>query len=234
MKLLKGAGLLMFIFVSSLVLFGCLENSEEDDADNDVKQEEDQVIYDTTGILENKVFLGAEEAENEVIFVLDYKCPYCKEWYQDIYPLLKEEFIDDGEVKFFVQPQVFLSMESLLLTDFTQKVEVLYPEKYFDLIDRIIKDSDLEHWGTEEHVHLLSEDLALSGWEEVELDYDIISKTRQTTRGLEVDVVPTIYVNGRKVIDSNDFAEISRLIDETTNAKWNVKGELCEDGANDC
>lgn len=238
LKILKGIVLLVLIVMSSLFLWNVLEDAGEDGETNEeadhVEGGDDKVIYDTTEIIENKVSLGAEDAEKEVLFVLDYKCPYCKEWYRDTFPQLKEAFIDKGEVKFFVQSQVLLSIESLLLTDFTQKVETLYPEKYFELIDRIIIDSELEHWGTEKYITELTEDLALVGWEEVELDYDIIRKTRQTTRGLEVDVVPTIYVNGRKVSDSNDFEEISRLINETKNAKWNVQGELCEEGANDC
>ncbi|MFA9557061.1 thioredoxin domain-containing protein [Evansella sp. AB-rgal1] len=191
-------------------------------------------IFDTSEFIEGRVFLGNEDAPNEVILVLDYMCPFCKEWIEDIFIPLKEEFIDNGEAKFYSFPQVYLSKKTLALTEFTQKVEEVYPELYFDLLERIFTDHELEHWGTDEYIRDLDEAFGLEGWEEVELDYDVIRRTRQVTRGLEVEVVPTVYVNGRKVNDRMDYEEISNLIKSTRNMNSAASGEVCERDAGDC
>jgi protein-disulfide isomerase len=116
-----------------------------------------------------------------------------------------------GKAKFYSFPQVYLSKQSLALTEFTQKVEEIYPEQYFQLLERIFGDHGSEDWGSEEYISALGEEFQLTGWEEVELDYDVIRRTRQVTRGLDVQVVPTIYVNGRMVEDRMDYEEIKTL-----------------------
>lgn len=236
LKIVKVIGLVALIVMSGMFLFQTISSLGDNDEDeiNEEGNSEQDVVYDMEEFVEGRIFLGDEDAESEMIFVLDYMCPYCKEWYRDVFPKVKEEYIDTGKVKLYFQPQVFLGKKSLALTEFTQKVEKLYPEKYFELIDRMEGDYDLEHWGTEEYILEVSEELELIGWDEVELDYDVIRKTRQVTRGLNVEVVPTIIINGHHVSDSSDYEEIKTLITETKNAKWKVTGELCDEDGENC
>lgn len=191
-------------------------------------------IYDTTKFTEDRVYLGEEGAENEVIFVLDYSCPYCKEWVEDVYHRLKEEFIDSGEVKFYTLPQVYLSKETLALTEFTEKVAESYPEHYFDLINSLFENQGADHWGSQEFITEMAEEFKLTGWDDVTLGYDVIRRTRQVTRRFDVEVVPTIYVNGRMVGDRMNYDEISRLIQETGPEPWITDGEGCQEGAGEC
>lgn len=209
--------------------YGKEQNEETDCKEGEGEME---VVYDTEEFVENRIFLG--DGEDEIIFVLDYMCPYCKKWYEEVFPKVKEEYIDTGKVKFYFQPQVYLSKKTLALTEFTQKVEKLYPDEYFALVNRIIRERDLEDWETEKYIRELSEEMELTGLEDVDLGYDVIRKTRQVTRGLNVDVVPTIIVNGRHVSDSHNFEEIKTLIEETTKAKWKATGDLCDESGEDC
>ncbi|SDY91843.1 Protein-disulfide isomerase [Evansella caseinilytica] len=237
--LAKGIALLACITMSGLFLYDLFTGNGdgESNADSEKAVANDKAserLYNTVEFTEGRVFLGNEAADNEVILVIDYACPYCKEWLDEIFVPLKEQFIDQGEVKFYTLPQVYLSKETLALTEFTQKVESLYPERYFELLDSIYADHESDHWGSEEHINDLSDALELTGWSDVELDYDVIRRTRQVTRGLEVDTVPTVYINGRMVQDRMDYEEIVNLIENTEIPAWSAAGELCEQGADDC
>ncbi|WP_169837673.1 thioredoxin domain-containing protein [Salipaludibacillus agaradhaerens] len=190
--------------------------------------------YQTADLIEDRLFLGEEEAENEVIFVLDYACPYCKEWVEEIYGQLKDDYIDSGDVKFYILPQVFLSKESLALTEFTEKVAQRYPEQYFDVTHKIYETFEDAHWGSEAYIESLASEFDLNEWEEIELDYDVIRRTRQVTRGLDVEVVPSIYVNGYKIEDMMDYEEIKHLLETTERAKWPSSGESCGENDDDC
>jgi protein-disulfide isomerase len=131
-------------------------------------------------------------------------------------------------------PQVFLSKESLALTEFTEKVAQRYPEQYFDVTNKIYETFEEDHWGSDAYIESLASEFDLNEWEEIELDYDVIRRTRQVTRGLDVEVVPSIYVNGYKIEDMMDYEEIKHLLKTTERAKWPSSGESCGENDDDC
>lgn len=227
---IKLIGLVALLVMSSLFL----KTNFESYGQEEISEKEEEIVYNTSEFIENRVFLGEEDAPDEIILVLDYMCPFCKEWVEEIFTKLQEEYIDTGKAKFYSIPQVYLSKQTLALTEFTQKVEEIYPERYFDLLERIFADHGLDEWGSEEYIDGLAEEFALSGWENVELDYDVIRRTRQVTRGLDVLVVPTIYINGRMVEDRMNYDEITNLLEKTNIARWSATGELCGRDAEEC
>ncbi|MCD8510341.1 MAG: DsbA family protein [Bacillus sp. (in: Bacteria)] len=227
---IKIIGLVALLIMSSLFL----KTSFESYGQEELPEAEQETIYNTTEFIENRVFLGDEDAQDEIIFVLDYMCPFCKEWVEEIFVKLQEEYIDTGKAKFYSIPQVYLSKQTLALTEFTQKVEEIYPERYFDLLERIFADHGLDDWGSDEYIDGLAEEFSLAGWETVELDYDVIRRTRQVTRGLDVLVVPTIYINGRMVEDRMDYEEITNLLEKSNIARWSATGELCGRDTDEC
>lgn len=63
-------------------------------------------------ITSDKVVQGNNDAKVTVIEFADYQCPYCGQWYTDVYPSLKSEYIDTGKVKFVYWDFAFLGAES--------------------------------------------------------------------------------------------------------------------------
>ncbi len=45
-------------------------------------------------------WLGAEDAKVTVIEFSDYQCPFCRKFWTESYPQLKEDFIDTGKIKY--------------------------------------------------------------------------------------------------------------------------------------
>lgn len=221
--------LMIVVLVFGFFLGWTIAPTDQEENSEQIESEQSYSIFDTSEFTEERIFLGNEEAENEVIFVLDYACPFCKEWVEEVYSPLKEAFIDTGKVRFYTLPQVYLSKETLALTEFTEKLARSYPEEHFNVVNKIYETHEKDEWGSEAFIHELAEEFELENWEDVQLDYDVIRQTRQVTRGLEVEVVPSVYVNGRMVKDRMDYEEISRLIEETEPAAWTSDGDSCDE-----
>jgi protein-disulfide isomerase len=43
---------------------------------------------------------GSESAPLWVVEISDFQCPYCKQWHDSTYPMLKREFIETGKIRF--------------------------------------------------------------------------------------------------------------------------------------
>lgn len=48
---------------------------------------------------DDDAFLGEEDAPVTIVEFSDYQCPYCKAFYTDTLPAIKEKYIDTGKVK---------------------------------------------------------------------------------------------------------------------------------------
>lgn len=62
-----------------------------------------QAPQNPTGLqvnVEGEPFLGDANAEVVIAEFSDYECPFCKRFFDNTYPQLKEEYIDTGKVKF--------------------------------------------------------------------------------------------------------------------------------------
>ncbi|SEN90686.1 Thioredoxin [Amphibacillus marinus] len=175
-------------------------------------------VYDTTPVDDQPlVYLGDEDAETEILLALDYSCPWCKVWMEEVLPELEEEYITTGEATFRIQAMTFLDNASLRLANFDQNIIRHAPEQYFAVARRIIQDSQSEdddgYWGTDAYISDLVAEFALDSelmLQEPELDSMNVSRRYQ--RGLNVETVPSVYVNGVKVNEPFDIDEIHNLI----------------------
>lgn len=58
--------------------------------------------------------LGSDDAPVKVVFFEDFTCPHCASFEKENFPILKEEFLDSGEVEFFLINMQFLGPDSVL------------------------------------------------------------------------------------------------------------------------
>ncbi|MFB1051887.1 DsbA family protein [Paraliobacillus sp. JSM ZJ581] len=176
----------------------------------------DQV--NTTPIDDQKmVYLGEEDAANEIFLAFDYSCPACKNWMSEVLPELEQKYIETGEAKFRMQSMVYLNDASLRLSKFDQNLIHYNKEEYYEIARRIISDSQSQDgaWGTEQYIKDIISEYGLD--QETMLqdnEVDPINVTRKYTRGLEVESVPSVFVNGIKVDEPFSIKKIESLINE--------------------
>lgn len=68
-------------------------------AANNAQQNPNEPKFKEVSIDDDPV-LGSKDAPVTIIEFSDYDCPWCKYFYDEIYPSLKKEYIDTGKVKF--------------------------------------------------------------------------------------------------------------------------------------
>lgn len=160
------------------------------------------------------IYQGNENADNEMLFLFDYACHWCSVWINDIYPIIKSDYIDQDELKFRTQAMVYVNDSSLQFANLDQNLKKYAQADYDHIFYQIIVDAESEpNWGSEQYINDLIEiyqldhELLLA-----EPDLDSIQVSRTYTRALEVDVVPTLYINGIKVEDPYDLNQIDKLL----------------------
>lgn len=154
------------------------------------------------------VYLGNENAENEVLLAFDYSCPHCHRWIKEVFPEL-EPLIEKGTVKLRTQSMVYLNENSLRLSKLDQNLKKNQPNEYFNLFFKLMDDENIDNWGTDTYIEELVEEFHLNSEKLLsEPNIDVINITRAYTKNLEIEYVPTIFVNEKKVEDPFSIKEI--------------------------
>lgn len=81
------------------------------------------------------LFLGDETASVTVIEYASLTCPHCATFHKNVYPSLKENFIDTGKIK-FVMREVYFDKYGLWAG---MLARCGAPERYFPFIDLLFK-----------------------------------------------------------------------------------------------
>jgi len=79
------------------------------------QNEEKNKISDIS-ISENEldIVFGQESAELTIFLFSSYNCSFCRKFFTEVYPLLKQDYIDRGKVKLVLKPVELSSDESIL------------------------------------------------------------------------------------------------------------------------
>lgn len=162
--------------------------------------------------LDEKVALG--DGPHEIVFVFDYSCPWCKKWMESVLPEVESRFLETGEATFKGQPLVLLNEKSQLLATVDANAERLMPGLYYDVQRQIGLDAEtVEDYGTEAYVRRLADLFEADAEALLAPQVDVgIQNARLYTRDLGVDYVPTVYVNGIKLLDAFSVDEMERVM----------------------
>lgn len=160
---------------------------------------------------ETVVYLDDKNAKNEILFAFDYSCPWCTVWIKEVFPDLQKH-IEAGEVTFRTQSLGLLNPMSVKLSEVDQNMKVHYPDAYYNAFLTLIQDST-EIDITDDYLQGLADandmdlDVLLS-----KPDMDMIGLTKDYVEGFEIETVPSVLVNGKKLKDPFDLKEIEALL----------------------
>lgn len=173
---------------------------------------------------EGQPTLGDTNAPVSVVEFGDYKCPSCKQWGETIYPKLKSDYIDSGDVSFSYINVLFHGQESILASLASESVYKQDPDAFWDFHKALYdaQPASQQHdeaWVTVERLTQIagettSVDLAKleddlsensSVLEQVSLDDKLVKENG-------VQFTPSIMINGVMLEDPFDYEAIERLI----------------------
>lgn len=138
----KGVALSLSVVVVLGILYMAiyipLSNSDDSNGDNELQKVSVSIGDDPV--------IGDEDAPITLVKFTDFKCPFCKKWYEDTYPQLKEKYVDTGQMKVVYKdnPVDRLHPEAKQAHSVANCVyEKHGNEAYFDYVDSIYSNQEV-------------------------------------------------------------------------------------------
>lgn len=171
---------------------------------------------------EGDVILGDPNAPVTIIEYSDFQCPFCGRFYSQTEPLIKENYVQTGKVKFVYRHFAFLGPESKAAANAVEcaKEQGSFWDFHDQLFDAEIRDGR-EHNGNLDRALFLSiaQKLGLDTAEytscldtnkyndKVESDYSV-------AQSLGVAATPTIFVNDKKIEGALPYENFKLVIEQ--------------------
>lgn len=169
--------------------------------------------------LEDQPMLGNESAPITVVEFGDYSCGYCRQFELEAVPQLRENYIDNGRVKFYYVNLAILGDASTKTAAATESVYEQDPEQFWSYHEAVFENQGADNWGsTELLIEIARENTEGLDYEQLRNDIETRDKVPQVIQETEMGnkngavSTPTVFVNG-EMIDGNSYEDIKKVID---------------------
>tara|TARA_B100000427_G_scaffold78230_1_gene63761 strand:- start:2914 stop:3513 length:600 start_codon:yes stop_codon:yes gene_type:complete len=179
------------------------------------------VFNNLKAVTENEAFLGDKEAKVTIIEYASMTCNHCADFHREIYPKIKEKYIDSKKIKFIYR-------------DFPLDKQALYasilakcaPEdKYFDFVKLILSTQSKWISNDDSFVEKLTNIGKLAGLNEEKItncfsDEKLVDKIIQSRSDAEkkygIQSTPSFIINEKKY-SAMSFENFEKIIDNLIN-----------------
>lgn len=174
-----------------------------------------------TAIGDRDVILGDAKAPVTLIEYGDYQCPFCVKFFQDVEPLIRDQYVKTGKVRMVFRGFQFLGPESILAAEAAECAKD--QGKFWTFHDSVyaMEDKDgQENNGNITRASLIG--LATAGKLDVAAftqcfdskKYEAQVKSGTTAaQAIGVDSTPTVFVNDQKFKGALPFVQFQTAID---------------------
>ena len=161
---------------------------------------------------------GSADAPVTVIEYYSLNCPHCAVFHKQIFPALKAEFIDTGQVRFVFRdfPLNWAAVEAAVLT------HCAGPERYFAVQDALF--ASLRQWSSAESTLLAVAEVGESVGvtraefkpcvEEGARGKQVIESFEFANQELGVEGTPTFFINGEKHVGGISMEHLGELVNQ--------------------
>ena len=164
---------------------------------------------------------GNDNAKIKIYTYQSLTCPHCATFHNEIYPLLKRDFIDKGILKIYFR-HFTLDLASLNAAKIVQCVD---GEKKIPFLDHLYKTQ--EKWTKGEKIEDINNNLKIAlndfGLTGIDLDKclkikdleDYILNTRiEGSQDFEIKSTPTIIINDKKFEGNLEYKDLKKAIEK--------------------
>ncbi|MFZ7942319.1 MULTISPECIES: DsbA family protein [Bacillaceae] len=175
----------------------------------------------------NQPFLGEKSAPVSIIEFGDYKCPNCKNFTEQVVPVIEKELVDTGKAKFYFMNYAFINVDSTRTAKFAESVyQVLGNDTFWKFHDLIYKKQpeDMKY----EKIDIFTEKFLTDTLKEVASDEEAnkvvehfnadkskesFQKDMDLAGKLGATGTPAIYVNGQ-YFDGQTIDDLKDMVDK--------------------
>jgi protein-disulfide isomerase/plastocyanin len=177
-----------------------------------------QIIERFEVSIDNDPMIGDPTAPVTIIEFSDFQCPLCVQFTQEIYPLIKEKYIDTGKVR--------LVYRDFPLADIHPKAELAAvagecafeqgPRHFWTFHDRMFADPEninaetFHEWAVELNLNVERFDKCLSMMKYRKEIYEDFGDGQM----VGVTTAPTFFINGRVVTGGQPYAAFEEIIED--------------------
>jgi len=211
-----------FLLILGAFYFSNHDNQTETrNNQNGSKEVVEEVNLDEKINWEKGVSFGDPEAPVKIVNFSSYSCPHCSKFEEEVFPQLKEEYIDSGEVFYLfrglgeptspVYQSLFCLDEQLNEDDLLTYQDILFS-------DRVNQNSDVDDLSTvatQEGLEINKEDFSLC-LEENRYQEEIQSAGAEA-RDLKLKGTPYLLIDGEEFVGFREFEDYKQVIDQKLN-----------------
>ena len=162
--------------------------------------------------------LGNKDAKVKVVEFADFQCPFCEQWFSQVMPQLKKDYIDTGKIAFYWRDYPFLGQESNYAASAARCAND--QGKFWDFHDYLYTHQGQENSGafSKDNLKQFAATMGLNTDQFNScLDADKFSKDYQTDlsdgQKAGVNGTPTVFVNGIAIVGAQPYEAFKSAID---------------------
>ncbi len=169
-------------------------------------------------------WIGNKDAKNKIVVFSDFSCPYCKEFHDEVLPILNKKHIGNEEASLTIINVDILGENSKIFAYLGDSIYINYPEKYWDYFHLVYENQKINNKKVvreKDIIKMLKQlDISKKKIEKIIKDYKSsytngnyrIEKNKNVYKKYSVPYVPSVYVNGHFVEDAYSIKEIEKYL----------------------
>lgn len=161
--------------------------------------------------------LGKDKAPITIIEYSSLTCPHCAAFEENVFPMLRSKYIDNGKVR-FVSREFPLELKAVAASMLARCIAGNDASRYFDVVTMLFKlqDAVIEHTvdtlkDIGGHFGMSEQDVAACEKNQEQLD-KISADQKFAFEQLKVDATPTFFINGEMSKGSMSFEELDKRL----------------------
>ena len=154
----------------------------------------------------------------------DFKCPYCKKVEKNVMPTIKKDYIDTNKVEYQFINAGFLGKDSIVGSRAGNAVQKVAPNEYLTFQRNVLSNQKDEYtkWLTEQFLDNEIDKLDITTQQKSDIKKQYKTKNsdawkkaeeqKKMTEDNNIDTVPTVFINGKKVKDPYEVEEWKKYL----------------------
>lgn len=177
---------------------------------------------------EGQPFIGSSNAPVKVVEFSDYRCPYCKEFEENVVPELDKEYVKTGKISLYFINDTILGPGSVLAANASEEVYHQNPKAFWAFHKAVFdaQKNEKEQWVTEKLLTSIAQKTvpsidikAFQNALDTKSRQSEVDKDNDLAESLGVPGTPVIFVGDQMIDGGQDYKVLKKAIDKALSEK---------------